>query len=350
MKVALVAPPFLTTPPATYGGLEQVVYDLGSALALHPKVENVTLFAPVGSCLENGGVVYETVPAKEDANVVWFDEEMRAYSMYASLQDEFDIVHDHTWFGCPYLAKGDATICHTHHGHLGGWNPGSPPPNGRPLNLIAISRFMRSVYRSQGFAAAYVHNGIDVSRYAPLAGKFPLDERLLFVGRIAKIKQPHVAIDLAIDLGIPIDIVGGTFVDDLRYVEYIKRRCAMSNGLATLHLNISHVEKVRLMQHAQAIVVPSAFGEPFGLTAVEAMACGTPVLASSDGALPEVIGTPGEVGFACATYEDMLAAGRELGTVRRAACRDRAVALFGRDRMASGYVDLYERIIGGEAW
>ena len=110
-------------------------------------------------------------------------------------------------------------ILHTHHGGLdtAWWT--APPFK---LNFIAISRFMQDTYQRQGFDAGYVYNGVDLDKYGFREAK---GGRLLFVGRVDKFKQPHVAIEVARRANIPIDVVGGTFVQDTVYLREIEEMC-----------------------------------------------------------------------------------------------------------------------------
>ena len=343
MKIALIPPPLLKTPPSRYGGLEQVVFDLGCALL--KAGHEVTLIAPNGSKLPEPGVVIETGVAREDTKCNWIQEEIDHFGVYAARMDGFDIIHDHTWFGTPYLAKvkKDIKICHTHHGHLN-WNPKMLPKKTPHLNLIAISQFMANLYTSMGFTSKYAYNGIDLDRYPFKKEK---GDRLLFVGRFSEFKMPHIAIDLARDAGHPIDLVGGTFVDNPNYLEYIKHRC--SRGEASLHMDAPHEVKMEMMQNARALIVPSKFMEPFGLIAAEAMACGTPVVALNDGALREVVGPDGVAGYVGNNYDEMLRALNKVDGISPVECRKRG-EMFSRDIMASNYVTLYEKVIAGEEW
>lgn len=348
MKIALISPPLLKTPPTSYGGLEQVVYDLG--VALTELGADVTLIAPRGSTIGEKGKVIETTIAKEKTDVNWVQEENVAYNIYAPRLNEFDIVHDHTWFGFAYLSKNDGCkfkICHTHHGHLD-WNPANIPPSIKNINLIGISEFMAKTYRAMGHGARFVYNGIDTAKYKPFGGE--KENRFVFVGRISKLKLPHIAIDLAIDTKIPIDIVGGSFVapDEVQYIEYIKRRCSQSGGLATLHLDLPHDKKIEIIGKAKAMIMPSNFNEPFGLTSVEAMACGTPVISTNDGALGELI-ISGETGFVCNDYREMRDAASKVADISVDACIARA-RVFSRENMAKNYLSLYSEMSDGAVW
>jgi glycosyltransferase involved in cell wall biosynthesis len=351
MRIAVIAPPLLKVPPTNYGGLEIVVFDLCEALA--EMGDDVTLIAPVGSHAK-GCKLIETVIAPERTDVDWVGLEMSAFNIYKDKLQEFDIIHDHTWFGGVYLSKFDSAnknlkICKTHHGHLD-WRADRIPPQIGKVNLIAISDFMRKEYEAQGWISKYVYNGIDLNKY-PYSDK--KEDRLVFVGRISTFKQPHLAIEAAVSSKTPIDIIGGSFVDKPEFLETIKTMCDNSNGLATLHLDLPHDEKVKFVQGAKACLVPSHMGEPFGLTIIEAFACGTPVIALNDGAIREVVGDTAGAGYVCDTSDEFVKIVRNIGmngyAIKPRDCRNRA-EYFSRENMAKRYKALYEKIIKGEEW
>lgn len=352
MKICLVSPPLLKTPPDGYGGLERVVYDLGCALV--SEGHDVTLIAPKGSRLEGGSVI-ETIESCGTTDVNWVQKEMDAFNIYSDrLLDGFDIIHDHSWFGFPYFARisdmgKDLKICHTHHGHLD-WDKSKIPPQLGSINLIGISKFMQDAYKSRGWESKYVYNGIDTSHYTPRLERDGDEKRLVYVGRITKFKMPHAAIKAAIDLNIPIDIVGGTFVEDVNYLNSIKSECENSGGLASLHLDATDEEKIRIVSHSSASLVPSKFGEPYGLVATESLACGTPVIAYNDGALKEIINNP-KVGTICDTYDDFVNAIKNIDGAKydSSQCVARA-DYFSREKMASRYLKVYEDILKGSVW
>lgn len=348
MKIALISPPLLLTPPRGYGGLEMVVYDLGCALA--KQGDDVTLFAPPGSHAD-GCKLIETVTAPERTDVNWVELEKAAFDSYKTKLTGFDVIHDHTWFGFPYLQKLDPAtpnlkICHTHHGHID-WNPTKVPPQISPVSLIGISEFMMNEYKALGWSARYVYNGVDMGKHVYSDKK---GDRLVFVGRISKFKMPHAAIKVAIECNIPIDIIGGSFVDDTAYVEAIKTECENSKGIATLHLDLDHDKKVELVQHAKACLIPSKFGEPFGLTAVESLAVGTPAIVFDDGALKEIINSP-RIGTVCTDYDAFLKAVQNIGSAKYEPreCRNRA-EYFSREKMAERYTKVYKEVSEGKGW
>lgn len=343
MKIALVSPIVLLTPPRGYGGAEWVIYDLGAALV--ELGHDVTLIAPKQSHIP-GAKLMETVVSPESVDCDWVSLEVEAGKHYLDNLGEFDIINDHSWFGVPYLAKGkkqDIKICHTHHGHID-WDPKRLPSDVKNLNLIAISKFMSDLQIRRGFGSRYVYNGIDLGKYE--YSDKPREERLLYVGRISTYKQPHTAIRVAQKTGIPIDIVGGSFVDSHEYLDTIRKMCWDSDGLATLHLDVSNEVKIKFMQRAKALLVPSAMGEPFGLISVESMACGTPIIALRDGAIPEVVG---DAGYICDTEEEMIKCARYDRLTSPKKCRGRA-EMFSRKNMAKNYLKLYQQVIDGPGW
>jgi len=343
MKVLIVSTPFIPVPPRTYGGLERVVYDL--ATALHGLGVKVTVACPTESTLPAGAEHLDIGPTSYQLQQDWVRAEGKAYELYKHRLADFDLIHDHTWYAFPYLAKRENSalkIIHTHHGH-GPWR--TPPPVLHP-NLVAISQYMAAVDSSTlGVTFRVVYNGVALEEYKfnPTRG-----ERLLYVGRMAKFKQPHLAIDIARQAGIPVDILGGdSFVDDLDYVARVKDAC---DGLQAHYIGeVSQDVKMRYLKNSRAVLVPSRMGEPFGLVAVEALATGRPVICLDDGALREIV-TP-SVGFVCANPDEMtrvLKEGLDLKVIPEN-CRQRAEE-FSREKMAEQYCRLYEDILQDKEW
>jgi glycosyltransferase involved in cell wall biosynthesis len=325
-------------PPSRYGGSEVVVWDLANALT--ELGHKVVLFAPKGSQLPNNGFLVECPPPEEKVQTDWVQAERRMFDYYWDYLKDWDgIIHGHGWFGFEYLAKArnpQLKVIHTHHGglNLDYWRR-SPPPF--KLNMVAISDWMVRVYASQGFTAKSVHNGINMARY-PLKRK--KDDRLLFLGRISKIKAPHLAIEVAKKANLGLDVVGGTsFVDDPAYVEYVMSLC---DGEKIRFVGeVSHEDKLKYLQNARMLVVPSSWGEPFGLHVVEAMAVGTPVIALPDGGIAETVK---QGGILCTDLDSIVAAIPEVGRITPIMCR-RNAELFSRARMAENYLKLYKSIV-----
>lgn len=343
MRVALISTPFFGVPPAGYSGLEQVVWDL--ACALTELNQKVVVFAP-GNRNPPKGFLYRTGEPINKVEVNWFDLERQAYERYRHTLQDFDIVHSNTWYHFAYLSKQSNSklkICATHHGHL---NFRTKPPGVDKMNLIAISRFMAEEYKSiLKTDVRFVYNGINLDRY-----KFKKEkgDRLLFVGRISRLKRPDVAIEVARRVGMKLDVVGGTFVEDQGYVQQIRHLCE-ANGFG-FHPDTPHEKKLELMQNARCLLFPSDMSEPFGLCPVEAGACGCPVVAWDDGAVKEVVAN-GVTGFVVPkTVESMAEAVKKTDSIKPADCRKRVEENFSREIMARNYLNVYEDIIKGDAW
>lgn len=364
LRIALISTPFFGVPPQRYGGLEQIVWDL--AEALDELGHEITIFAPEGSQIPKHGHLITTGKPINSVNVDWFQAEKNAYDIYKEIinDKDFDICHSHEWFGFPYLLKQkypDLKVCHTHHGFFN-WQS---PPNQYP-NIITISKFMKNIseqqFKQKGYdvQCKYVYNGIDLNRYE-YNPNIKKTDHLLYVGRFSNFKQPHVAIDVAKKVNLPIDLVGGTFVDDPNYLRQIEYMCDNNNNQLSnnnnqlsnnknivIYKDVPHEFKIKKMQEAKALLFPSKMGEPYGLVAAETMACGTPVIALNDGAISEVV-IHNETGFICNNIEEMIEAVKKINDIKPENCRKRSEEL-SRENMAKNYETLYYNIINGNEW
>lgn len=345
LKVALLSTPFMKVPPDRYGGLERIVADLAYGLA--QAGHQVTVFAPDGSKVEGCEMVCFGPPI-DKVHVDWMEAERNAVNIVADriMNDGYSIIHGHNWMGFEYALKAQRPklkVCHTHHGGLSmdWWGISKPPWR---LNLIALSNWMQRYYQSLGFSSRIVYNGIPIEDYGFKAEK---GGRLLFVGRLDSFKQPHIAIEVAKKTGLGLDIVGGSFVYDTVYMESIKQAC--DGKQIKLHMDASHEEKIEFYQNAKAVIFPSKMGEPYGLIVPEANACGTAVIASRDGAIPEII-EEGVTGFVCDDVDQMVEAVGKVDRIKPEACRERVEKLFSRQVMAKNYVEAYQSILGGDEW
>jgi glycosyltransferase involved in cell wall biosynthesis/predicted SAM-dependent methyltransferase len=340
LKVGIVSSPMLKVPPVAYGGLELVVHDLGVALA---KLGNdVTIFAPNGSYAE-GCKIVQTGEQLAKVQCDWVAAEKAMFQQYEGQLKDFDIVHGNNWFGFEYLAKAknpDLKVCHTHHGHLNmnWWGQSRPPFK---TDMIGISDWMVRAYATQGYMARRCYNGTDDSKYVYQAKK---GDRLLFVGRFDEFKRPHVAIDVAKKLGMGIDLVGGSFVQNENYLAMIKAQDGL--GGVKIWVDASQEDKIRLYQNARCTIVPSKMEEPFGLVPIESMLCGTPVVASPDGALTETVKTGGVI-----SADDFMA-DAILNTIPKITPKmaRKNGELFSAENMAKAYIQRYNEVISGDEW
>jgi len=262
LRVALISTSYITTPPIDqYGGLEQVAADL--VVALSQLGHDVTLFAAKGSKLMGDYKIFETIEPVPDFGVNWnkinwYDYEKRAYLTFKDKLSEFDIIHDHTWWGFPYLAKMENPSLHVTHTHHGGWLAKTKPPRIDKMNLIAISKFMADVYTAQGFPAKYVYNGINLEAY-PFSSKH--GNRLAYLGRFVSFKQCDVTVKVAQKLGLGLDLIGGA--SEKQYFEE-KVKPYVDGEKIKLHWKATHEEKVQILQNAKALLFPSKMCIPEG--------------------------------------------------------------------------------------
>lgn len=343
LKIGLLATRFFGIHPSCYAGLEQIIWDL--AYALDKLGHEVTLFAPKGSKPPPHGKLVETGEAYQSLKANWLQGELETYDSFRDKLENLDILHGHTHHAIEYFGKihnPNLPVTHTHHNINLSWLKFYKPLF--KLNLISVSDWTRHVFGRQEFISRRCYNGINLDKYPFQAEK---TDRLMFLGRIIKGKAPHLAIKVAKEAGVGLDIIGSTTaVNDLDYVNEVKNLC---DGKQIRFIGeVSQETKLHYLQNARAILMPSQWGEPFGLVSVEAMACGTVPIALDDGALKEII-VDGQSGFICNTVDQMVNRIKALEFIDPQICRERAEQ-FSREKMAQEYVKLYTQIINGQEW
>jgi glycosyltransferase involved in cell wall biosynthesis len=186
-----------------------------------------------------------------------------------------------------------------------------------------------------------VHHGIDTSQYRLIEQK---QDYLSFIGRIAPLKGTHIAVEVAKRTGIPLKIAGD--VQPLNR-EYFERKIKPQiDGKLIEYIGPADLEtKNELLGNSKAMLFPIQWNEPFGLVMVEAMACGTPVLAMPGGSVPEIV-VSGTSGYICRTAKDMveraLTAELDAVTIRKYVEEN-----FSTQRMAKAYLDVYQDLLAG---
>ena len=357
-KVASISPPFLRTPPKGYGGIERVVANLAKALSAL-NLADVTLFAADGSKVD-GVRIHEFGPATKNLKESFAKSERAAFerSRDALVNGDYDVIHDHTW-NCfvqelrPKLLARSTKIVHTHHGSTvedqlrdflaskQAIEHGSHHPF--KVDFVAISKAMQRLYRENlGLGSAVVYNGIDTPDYPFRGISSEKRESLAFIGRIDPNKQPHIAIQAAKRKGMRLDLVGGTLVRDTAYLNWIRSMCDGKQIL--LHENAPQSKKFEILRQAKALIFPSNFNEPFGLVAIEANASGVPVIATPDGAIPEII-TPGLNGYLTKSKADcvdeVVGLIDKIDSIKPADCRHVVETRFSKEVMAKSYAKMY---------
>jgi glycosyltransferase involved in cell wall biosynthesis len=338
VRIAVISPVWFPVPPPGYGGIELVVSLLADGLV--DAGHDVTLYASGDSRTKGTlGSVYKTAPS---AAIGTTEVEFRhAFACYTRA-NEFDVINDHSGPYTSTLAAAVPTpVVHTVHG----------PLDGRPgeiyeqiamivpqLGLISISENQRSPRPDLPWVAT-VPNAIDLSLYP--AKPHPGDY-LLFLGRMSADKGCHRAIAVAVELGLPLLIAGKKRdPEEIEYFEEFVEPHLGRHGIEYLG-EVPHGQKVELLQDARATLFPIEWEEPFGLVMIEAMACGTPVIATRYGAVPEVI-EDGRSGIIVDDYRDMPAALERADALDPLEIRRYVESRFSRERMVADYVAAYER-------
>ena len=337
MRIAEIAPPWIEVPPQGYGGIELVVDLLTTGL--HARGHDVTLFAPEGS-LSDADVV-SPLPAAGASSIgdPWFE----AYHVLVAYRavEQFDLVHDHTFLG-PALAatlRDGPPVVHTLHGPWEGRARSYYQLLHDQIHLVAISATQRSANSSVHYAGT-IPNGIDLRSY-PL-GEGRREDFLVYIGRSNADKAPELAVELAHRANLPLKLVVKCNEDAER--EHWKREVEPRlNGSEEVLAEISHDEKVDLLQRGRAFVFPIRWDEPFGLVMVEAMACGMPVLATPRGAARDLV-VDGETGFLRDDLDELAAMTAAVDDIRPQDCRAHVERHFSADAMATAYEELFERV------
>jgi glycosyltransferase involved in cell wall biosynthesis len=339
MRIGLLSPVWFPVPPTGYGGIELVVSLLADGLV--DAGHDVTLFASGDSRTRATlSFVYEVAPSAEIGRSA---VELRHALACFARAGEFDVIHDHSGPPAAALAGAVATpTVHTVHGPLLG-EPGElyeqvarVAPRTR---LISISMNQRTARPSLPWLAN-VPNALDFSVYPvqPHRGDY-----LLFLGRMTPDKGAHRAVAVAMETGLPLRIAGKRREPaEQRYFHELVEPHLRPGSIEYLG-EVTHGEKVELLQNARATLFPIDWEEPFGLVMIESMACGTPVIATRRGSVPEVV-EEGRTGIVVDDYTRMAAAIEAADALDPQEIRRAAAARFSQERMVADYVAAYEQV------
>jgi glycosyltransferase involved in cell wall biosynthesis len=339
VKIAILAPPWFPVPPTGYGGIEWVVALLADGLV--DAGHDVTLFASGDSRTKAHLVAtFKEAPRRQIGRTYW--ELQHSLSCFARA-DDFDVINDHTGMLGATLGAAVATpVVHTVHGPLDG-EPGEIYEQiarvAPQVGLISISMNQRKPKPDLNWIAN-CHNALDFSVYPckPHRGDY-----LLFLGRMSPDKGAHRAVAVAIETGLPLKIAGK--MQEPKEHEYFHDLVEphLVDGIEYLG-EVTHGEKVELLQNARVTLFPIEWEEPFGLVMIESMACGTPVIATRWGAVPEVI-DDGRSGIIVDSYTDMPGALEAADALDPNELRNYVEEEFSPERMVRDYVDAYEAAI-----
>jgi glycosyltransferase involved in cell wall biosynthesis len=339
VKVAILSPVWFAVPPTGYGGIEWVVSLLADGLAA--AGHDVTLFASGDSKTHARlSAVYEVAPSREIGRT---QPELRHALACLERADEFDVVNDHSGMLGAVLGGAVSTpVVHTVHGPLDGEAGEVYESIARvspQVGLISISMNQRKPKPHLPWIGN-CPNALDFSvyPYKPRRGDY-----LLFLGRMSPDKGAHRAIAVAMETGLPLKLAGKK--QDAKEITYFDELVAphLVDGIEYLG-EVTHGEKVELLQNARATLFPIEWEEPFGLVMIESMACGTPVIATRWGAVPEVI-EDGRSGVIVDDYRQMGAALDRADALEPPELRAYVEERFSPERMVASYLAAYEAAI-----
>ena len=330
MRVLQVAPPWVAVPPSGYGGTEMVIAELTRALAA--QGHEVLLFATGDSDTSHRcGWVYP-----EALGLRVFRPAAEVYQAVAArevaISEGVDVIHDHTTAGAALVP--DIPTIFTQHNRF--------TEESRPLYRLAQENGARIVAISQSHATeasfdvdAVIHHGIDLDLYTQGKGD---GGYALFLGRMSPDKGVHRAVEIARAAGVPLRIAAK--MREASEWEYFHEEVEPLLGPDVEFLGeVDFKGKVDLLGNAVAVINPIQWAEPFGMIAIESMACGTPVLTTGFGAAAEIV-VDGETGFVRPVDElaDVMA---KIESIDRDKCRAHVSAHFSAQRMAKEYLDVY---------
>ena len=340
MKIAQVAPLMESVPPRLYGGTERVVSYLTEELV--NKGHEVTLFASGDSTTSACLVSCANTALRLDPNVI---DPIPYYMLMLDRvrrhAGEFDILHFHIdYLHFPLFRYRAARTVTTLHGR-------QDLPDIKPIflgfddmPLVSISCDQRRPVASANFAAT-IHHGLPLNLMKP--NFEPRGGYLAFIGRISAEKRPDRAIAIARRLGIPLKIAAK--VDRVDEPYFREQIAPLINGLDVQFIGeINEKNKNEFLGNSLGLLFPIDWPEPFGLVMIEAMACGTPVLAFRCGSVPEII-DEGITGMIVDTMDEAFAAIPRLLAMDRKLVRRRFEERFSSDRMARDYLKLYRKML-----
>jgi glycosyltransferase involved in cell wall biosynthesis len=331
MKIAQVAPLTEAVPPKFYGGTERVVAYLTDALV------DVTLFASGDSATKATLVPIWPQALRLDPDIKdYFAPIFMELEAVARRANDFDVIHAHLdYFGYPLLRRLGVPSVTTLHGRLD--LPELPALYGYYDDepVVSISNSQRVPLAAANYVATIPH-GLPQDLLQPGAGD---GGYLAFLGRISPEKAPDAAIRIAAASGLPIKMAAKVDRVDEEYFRTTVEPL-LSQGDVHFIGEIGEHQKSEFLGRAAALVFPIAWREPFGLVMIEAMACGTPVIAFNNGSVPEVL-EDGVTGFIVDSEAEAIAAVARIGTLDRGRIRAEFERRFTAHHMARNYLNLY---------
>lgn len=339
MKIAQIAPIIERVPPKKYGGTERMIYALTEELV--KRGHEVTLFASGDSITTaNLSSVYPRSLREARFKELYGLNKLMVLHVGAAYtrQDEFDIIHEHNSpLAVPVAQIAKTPVVFTIHNAFDFETQKLFQTLKRPY-IVTISK-AQAEYTPNINLIGTIYHGLDM-RHFPFSSEH--DGYLLYVGRISLEKGVHHAIETALYLNLPLIIAAKLEdMDAMYFKEYVGP--FLSENIKWIG-EVNEEERNKLMSRAMCFLHPVTWREPFGLTLIEAMACGCPVVAFNKGSIPEII-IDGETGFVVNNVIDMIEAVLNIGRIDRLKCREYVLKSFSPQNMADGYEKIYKKIL-----
>ncbi|MCC8395485.1 glycosyltransferase family 4 protein [Paraburkholderia sp. MMS20-SJTR3] len=341
MRIAQIAPLYEAVPPYAYGATERVVSYLTEELVA--RGHDVTLFATADSTTTARLVPVCSRGLWRDA-AVWdtLTHHMRQIGLVIRHAGQFDLIHFH---GEPlHFAWADQLPCRTLttlHGRLLPHDHGPLFHEFARVPLVSISASQRRPVPWANWLGT-VHHGLPPREfdYQPAAGSY-----LLFLGRMMPEKRPDLAIEIARRSGVPLKMAAKIHPGERDYFrERIAPLLRRSTDCVDYLGEVGGAERRQLLANARALLLPIEWDEPFGMVMIEALACGTPVIAFRRGAVPELL-EEGVSGLMVDNTDEAVEAVARVGRLERAACRAAFERRFTAARMTDDYLSLYQSLL-----
>ncbi len=337
MKIAVVAPVWVRVPPEQYGGIEIVVNLTVEELVRQGK--DVTLFA-TGDAITKAKLrsIYPQAVGFSSGSAS-FPENHVAWAY--SQADEFDVIHAHAGSAGIAMARliDKPVVTTLHNNYFVPENPQFFEQNKDNQFYTPISDAQKREIPGLNFTRT-VYNAIDTTQY-PFSDQ--KEDFLLSLGNLWEVKGHDTAIKVAKELGMKLIIAGKL---DPKGEEFFntKVKPQIDGEQIVFEGQISQERKLELFSKAKAFLFPIRWEEPFGLVMIEAMVCGTPVIAFRHGSVPEVI-IDGKTGFIVDTAEEMVEAVKKVDTISPKDCREHVEREFCPERMAECYWEVYKEVL-----
>jgi glycosyltransferase involved in cell wall biosynthesis len=345
MRIAQISPLFESVPPQLYGGTERVVSYLTEALVA--RDHDVTLFASGDSVTAAKLVSHRDVALRLDPAPLKSALAAHLSMLHAirEIADGFDVLHFHIDLLPLPIFDDIADKCvFTLHGRQDKQDLPQAYRRWSRFPLVSISDHQRTPIAWANWWQT-IHHGMPVSALRPPAA--PRGDYLAFLGRISPEKRPDRAIQIARLAGLPLKIAAKVDAADKRYFHEVIEPMLADGGVEFIG-EIDDAGKPDFLGNAAALLFPIDWPEPFGLVMIEAMACGTPVIAWRAGSVPEVI-DEGRTGFIVDTIADAVEAVQRCRRLDRSDVRRHFEQRFDAQRMAADYECLYLRMVEGAA-